>query len=305
MTAVAVQYEKLRNLGAEVLAMSADSRFSHKIWQEHELSKMVPGGVPFPMLSDPGGNIGRVYGVYDEDAAVNLRGRFLIDPDGIVQALEILAPQVGRSPKELVRQLLAFQHVRKTGEVTPSGWEPGRPTLKPGPHLVGKVWTVWKPVPSKRPADEQPTPLALGSVQRLHMFRGVYLASQPEPDDFRIARDAGIRTVLDLREKGERTWDEAVLVEKLGMEYHSLPFKAPDTLTDAVFDQARSLLNDRSKRPLLFHCSTANRVGAVWLAHRILDHGLSFEEALAESRQLGLELPAYIDRARTYIGKAR
>ena len=64
--------------------MSTDSRFTHKIWQEEELSKMVPGGVPFPMLSDPGGEIGKVYGVYDEGAGVDIRGRFLIDPDGII-----------------------------------------------------------------------------------------------------------------------------------------------------------------------------------------------------------------------------
>ena len=33
----------------------------------------------------------------------------------------------------------------ETGEVTPSGWEPGQKTLTPGPDLVGKVWKVWKP----------------------------------------------------------------------------------------------------------------------------------------------------------------
>ena len=125
--------------------MSVDSRFTHKIWQEQELTKMVDGGVPYPMLSDSGGRIGRVYGVYDEAAGVNIRGRFLIDPDGIIQAMEILTPSVGRNVSELIRQIKAFQHVRKTGEATPSGWEPGRITLKPGPNLVGKVWEVWKP----------------------------------------------------------------------------------------------------------------------------------------------------------------
>ena len=106
---------------------------------------MVPGGVPFPMLSDAGGRIGRVYGVYDEEAGVNIRGRFLIDPDGIIQAMEILTPPVGRNVSELIRQVKAFQHVRETGEATPSGWQPGKKTLKPGPDLVGKVWEVWKP----------------------------------------------------------------------------------------------------------------------------------------------------------------
>jgi peroxiredoxin (alkyl hydroperoxide reductase subunit C) len=128
-----------------VLSVSVDSRFVHKIWQEVELSKMVKGGVPYPMLSDGGGKIGKVYGVYDEAAGVNIRGRFLIDPDGIVQAMEVLTPSVGRNVSELIRQLKAFIHVRKSGEATPSGWEPGKPTLKPEPDLAGKVWEVWKP----------------------------------------------------------------------------------------------------------------------------------------------------------------
>ncbi len=106
---------------------------------------MVPGGVPFPMLSDSGGRIGQVYGVYDEEAGVDIRGRFIIDPDGVIQAAETLTPPVGRNPAELLRQVQAFQHVRATGEVCPSGWQPGAPTLKPGPDLVGKVYQVWKP----------------------------------------------------------------------------------------------------------------------------------------------------------------
>jgi len=128
-----------------VLSVSTDSRFSHKIWQETELSKMVEGGVPFPMLSDQNGKIGAVYGVYDENAGVNVRGRFLIDPDGVIQAMEVLTPSVGRNVSELIRQVKAYQHVKATGEVTPSGWQPGKKTLKPGPELVGNVWKVWKP----------------------------------------------------------------------------------------------------------------------------------------------------------------
>jgi len=107
---------------------------------------MVEGGIPFPMLTDKGGNIGRLYGVYDEDAGVDIRGKFLIDPDGIVVAMEVLSPPVGRSVDELLRQIQAFQYVySKDGkEVAPAGWRPGKPTLQPGPELAGKVWKVWK-----------------------------------------------------------------------------------------------------------------------------------------------------------------
>lgn len=145
MAAVAARYEELKDLGVEVLAMSTDSRFVHKVWQEHELSRMVEGGVPFPLLEDAGGKIGTIYGVYDEAAGVDIRGRFIIDPDFVIRAMEVLTPEVGRNSDELIRQIKAFQHVRATGEVTPSGWQPGQTTLKPGPGLVGKVWEVWKP----------------------------------------------------------------------------------------------------------------------------------------------------------------
>lgn len=131
----------------EVLSISVDSRFVHKVWDEEELSKMTANGIPWPMLSDGAGSIGKIYGVYDEASGVDIRGRFIIDPDGVVQAMEVLTPPVGRKISESIRQVKAFQHVRATkgAEACPAGWEPGQPTLKVGPDLVGKVWKVWKP----------------------------------------------------------------------------------------------------------------------------------------------------------------
>jgi alkyl hydroperoxide reductase subunit AhpC len=116
------------------------------MWNDQELSKMVEGGVPFPMLSDSGGKVGKVYGIYDEEAGVETRGRFLIDPDGVIQGYEVLTPPVGRNVAESIRQLQAFQLVResKGTQATPSGWRPGKPTLKPGVDLVGNVWKEWK-----------------------------------------------------------------------------------------------------------------------------------------------------------------
>ena len=126
--------------------MSIDSVFVHKMWDDYELSKMVDGGIPFPMLSDTGGKVGRAYGIFDEEAGVENRGRFIIDPDGVVQGFEVLTPPVGRNVGESIRQVQAFQLVResKGKEATPSGWRPGKATLKPGPDLVGKVWEAWQ-----------------------------------------------------------------------------------------------------------------------------------------------------------------
>jgi peroxiredoxin (alkyl hydroperoxide reductase subunit C) len=126
--------------------MSIDSVFVHKMWDDHELSKMVDGGVPFPMLSDAGGKVGTAFGVYDDNAGVETRGRFIIDPDGVVQGFEVLTPPVGRNVGESLRQIQAFQLVRESqgAQATPSGWRPGKTVLNPGPDLVGNVWKVWK-----------------------------------------------------------------------------------------------------------------------------------------------------------------
>jgi alkyl hydroperoxide reductase subunit AhpC len=125
--------------------MSIDSVFVQKMWNDHELAKMVKGGVPFPMLSDTGGKVGSAFAVYDDEAGVEMRGRFIIDPESVIQGYEVLTPAVSRNVSETIRQLQAFQLVResKGTEATPSGWKPGKITLKPGPDLVGKVWEVW------------------------------------------------------------------------------------------------------------------------------------------------------------------
>lgn len=126
--------------------MSIDSMFVHKMWNDVGLEHMVKGGIPYPMLSDGGGKVGAVYGVYDEVSGVETRGCFIIDPDGVIQGFEVLSPPVGRNINETFRQLQAFQLVRETkgAEATPSGWRPGKKNLEPGINLVGKVWKKWK-----------------------------------------------------------------------------------------------------------------------------------------------------------------
>ena len=115
------------------------------MWNDNELSKMVEGGIPFPMLSDSGGRVGTLFNVYDADAGVENRGRFIIDPDGIIQGYEVLTPPVGRNVSETIRQVQAYQLVResKGTKATPSGWKPGKLVLSPSPELVGNVWKVW------------------------------------------------------------------------------------------------------------------------------------------------------------------
>jgi alkyl hydroperoxide reductase subunit AhpC len=148
LVAVASRYNDLKSLGVEFLSISVDTVFVHKAWQENELSKMIPGGLPYPMVADLAGKIGQAYGVFDDSLNLNLRGMFIIDPDGVVQASEILNAPVGRDVDELIRLVQAFQHVRNTkgAEACPAGWRPGMAALRPGPDMVGKVFEAWKVV---------------------------------------------------------------------------------------------------------------------------------------------------------------
>ncbi|MCK5879927.1 MAG: peroxiredoxin, partial [Holophagae bacterium] len=57
------------------------------------------------------------------------RGRFIVNPDGIVVTEETMAPSVGRNVHELIRQVQAWQHAHKTGEVCPANWQEGKKTL--------------------------------------------------------------------------------------------------------------------------------------------------------------------------------
>jgi peroxiredoxin (alkyl hydroperoxide reductase subunit C) len=95
------------------------------------------------MLADPSGDIADTFGVliYDgEDKGLARRGSFIIDPDGVLQAYEVHANNVGRSADELLRKLEACIFVREHGgEVCPANWKKGGKTLRPGIDLVGKI----------------------------------------------------------------------------------------------------------------------------------------------------------------------
>jgi uncharacterized protein (TIGR01244 family) len=148
---------------------------------------------------------------------------------------------------------------------------------------------------------EKLEPYECGAITRLHTLGGVFLASQPQAADLEQAKKGGVRTVINLRHADENTdFDEAAKVAELGLNYISLPWNGPDELTDEIFDRSRELLNT-AERPILLHCSSANRVGAVWLPWRVLDGGLSVDEAAAEAKVVGLKSPAYEEKARDYV----
>ena len=113
-------YAEFKKLGAEVIAASTDSVYSHKAWTEHGLGK-----VQFPILADTGHKVSRGFNVLIEDKGIALRGTFVIDPNGILKSAVINDLPVGRSVEETVRTLQALQ----TGKLTGCEWKPGEKTL--------------------------------------------------------------------------------------------------------------------------------------------------------------------------------
>lgn len=147
IAAVAVKYPAFRELNTEILAVSVDTIETHRRLHEEAMLSMIPGGVRFPLVSDSDGSIGRLFGVYDEERKRHLRSHFLIDPDGVIQGIEMLAAPIGRSVAEILRQVRALKANRDSGRFTPCGWEPGKPTLTEADvsESPEKVWNVWKP----------------------------------------------------------------------------------------------------------------------------------------------------------------
>lgn len=92
------------------------------------------------MLGDPTGNITRSFGVMRDGEGLADRGTSLVDPDGVIQFVEITAEGIGPNPLELLRKVKAAQYVRShPGEVCPAKWEEGDDTLVPSLDLVGKI----------------------------------------------------------------------------------------------------------------------------------------------------------------------
>ncbi len=130
-------YTELQGLEVEVYSVSTDTHFTHKAW--HDASDTI-GKIQYFMIGDPNGVVTNNFGVMREGMGLADRATFLVDPDGVIQYVEVTPEGVGRNAAELVRKVKAAQYVRShPGEVCPAKWEEGEDTLAPSLDLVGKI----------------------------------------------------------------------------------------------------------------------------------------------------------------------
>lgn len=130
-------------MGAEVITVSTDTQFVQLAWQREE--KML-ADVTYPMGADPTGKLGKLFGVYDENTGLCLRGTFIISPEGVILNSEVNFYNMGRNIDELMRKFKANLHLSKhTNEGCPAKWkDEGDKTLTPSPAMVGKVYEAMK-----------------------------------------------------------------------------------------------------------------------------------------------------------------
>ena len=130
-------YPTLQSLNVEVYSVSTDTHFSHKAW--HDTSPAI-GKINYYMLGDQSGTITNNFDVMRPGVGLADRATFLVDPEGVIQFMEITSEGVGRNATELLRKVKAAQYVAAhPGEVCPAKWEEGQKTLKPSLDLVGKI----------------------------------------------------------------------------------------------------------------------------------------------------------------------
>ncbi|RMG99883.1 MAG: peroxiredoxin [Deltaproteobacteria bacterium] len=127
-------------LGTQILGCSIDSKFVHLQWIKTPRAEGGLGGINFPLISDINKDISRAYDVLI-DAGVALRGSFIIDPNGIVRHAGINDLPVGRSVKEALRLIKAFQYTDEHGEVCPADWEDGADTIVPDPEKAKEYFS--------------------------------------------------------------------------------------------------------------------------------------------------------------------
>ncbi|PWW25545.1 peroxiredoxin (alkyl hydroperoxide reductase subunit C) [Cytobacillus oceanisediminis] len=136
MAAVAAINPYLKALNCEVMSISTDSVYSHKVFKETSPSLK---NVNFPMVSDRTHTISRAYRVLDEKSGAAVRASVFIDPNGIISAKLIYPGEVGRNLHEHVRIMQGIQYAQQTGQGVPANWKPGEPGITRDPNLIGKI----------------------------------------------------------------------------------------------------------------------------------------------------------------------
>src|SRR6184192_1217003 len=99
-------------MGCDIVTCSTDTKFTHLAWQRSEKEL---ANVKYTMGADPTAKVSRLFGVYNEDNGLDLRGSFLIDPEGKLVGSEMNFYNLGRNIEEQLRKFKANIYMAKKG----------------------------------------------------------------------------------------------------------------------------------------------------------------------------------------------
>ncbi len=117
----------------------------------------------------------------------------------------------------------------------------------------------------------------------------IYRGGQATDEGFRSLAKLGIKTIIDLRESGERAGSEKKVVEAAGMRYVNVPMQGMHRPSDEQISQVLAILNDSSAGPVFVHCRRgADRTGTVIAVYRVAHDRWQNQKALEEARAIGM-----------------
>lgn len=138
--ALARAAERFRRLGCEVVGLSVDSLFAHIAWVL-AIEEKFGVTVDFPIIEDVSLAISRAFGMVHPGVATTatIRAAFVIDPTGVIQAIQYYPMAVGRSVEELLRLVAALQTASTAHCSVPADWREGEPVLAPPPVALDEA----------------------------------------------------------------------------------------------------------------------------------------------------------------------
>lgn len=124
----------------EIIAISCDSVYAHKVWSKMPREEGGIGSVDIPLVSDKNAKICMSYGVFNKDTGIPYRGTFIIDDRQHIRQCTINDLTTGRSVSETLRLVQALKKSDESGEECPIDWQPGMKTVVPDPSASKKYF---------------------------------------------------------------------------------------------------------------------------------------------------------------------
>ncbi len=153
------------------------------------------------------------------------------------------------------------------------------------------------------PQDKQIKQVRLGTIQNAFKVGNVVLAGQPQQHDLATLRRGGVKRVVNLYRNQSSGLNETAVCRELQLDYQHVPFDDESQLNDNIFNTVRIALLESNSKPVLIHCKSNDRVGAVWAAYRTLDQGIALETAILEAKAMGLKTAGYERKLRGYVAR--